>query len=136
MTIVCEPDRAAAAALSTMLKFAGPVETLPNLAIAASLLEADTDEDLVVIGANAPLDEAIQFTHDVHVRRPTVSVLLLRHTVDPKATEEALAVGVSAVLPADEPAILAAAVQNHQSARVTLPLPAAATSFDTMLLEN
>ena len=61
MTILCESDRAAAAALRTALESAGPVETVPDLASAASLIEAKTDEDLVVVGADATVAEVPGF---------------------------------------------------------------------------
>lgn len=136
MTILCESDRAAAAALRAALESVEPVETVPDLASAASLIEAEADEDLVVVGTRTPLAEVIQFTRTVQVARPTISVLLLRQTHEPKAAEAALAAGVCEVLPVDDSAKLAAAVQALQSARVTVPPPGARASIEPTPLEK
>src|SRR4051794_41528865 len=112
MTILCEPDLAAAAALATLLAPAGPVRTAPDLASAAFLIEAETDEAVVVVGKDAPLDEVIEFTDRLRVDRPTIAVLLLRHAHEPKAEKAALAAGVREVLPANDSARLADAVRT------------------------
>ena len=64
---------------------------MQDLATAALLIEAETDEDLLVVGKDTPLDEVIEFTQLLRGERPTVEVLLLRPRFEPKKAKAALA---------------------------------------------
>jgi pilus assembly protein CpaE len=120
MTIICERDPAAVAALAPVVDDGRGVRAVPDLAAAALSLQDDTSEDLVVIGQEAPLDDIVQFTQHLHTQRPGVAVILLRHLYEPEVVAAALNAGVREVV-ADNPNALRDAYQRLRAAFLSVP---------------
>jgi pilus assembly protein CpaE len=106
MTILCELDEATAVGVSPGLGNVRRVKSLPEAAIAVA---EDHSENLVVIGFEAPFDQALDFTITARRERPPVNVILIRDHWDPKAVTAALDAGVREVVPAGDPAAIVAA---------------------------
>ncbi len=109
MTILCEPD--AAAAEEHVLPD-GNVRRVDNVWDAARLLSAEPAELLVVIGPNVPTAEALRFAEALRPVRPAAGVVLVRARVDVVMLTEALRVGVRDVVPAGDQAALAEACRR------------------------
>jgi pilus assembly protein CpaE len=104
MTILCEPDRQAAAALVPALD--GAVRTVATLPDVAMTMAADPAENLVVIGRDVALDQALSFSGRVRAERPDVAVILLRDSPDAGTLTDAANAGVSEVVSAGDAQIL------------------------------
>jgi Flp pilus assembly CpaE family ATPase len=119
MTVICEPDRASASALLAALDH--PARVVPDLYEAAMVLANDEDESLLIIGADADLEEALGLTARLRTERPGVGVILLRDDPDVVVLTEAMRAGVREVLPAqalDE--LTRAATRSRQLSAQTL----------------
>jgi len=95
MTILCEPDRQAAAALVPALD--GAVHTVATLPDVAMTMAGDPAEKLVVIGRDVALDQALSFSGRVRAERPDVAVILLRDSPDAGTLTDAANAGVREV---------------------------------------
>jgi pilus assembly protein CpaE len=120
MTIICERDPAAIAALAPVVDAGRGVRAVPDLAAAALSLQDDTSEDLVVIGQEASLGDIVQFTQHLHAERPGVAVILLRHQYEPNVVTAALSAGVREVV-ADNPNALHEAYERLRKAVLSVP---------------
>ncbi len=109
MPILCEPAESAAGLVASI---GGDVRAADSLQAAASMLENDPAETLVIIGPEAPVADALNFASTLRLLRPTVGVILARHFVDVNLLTHALRAGVREVVPADDGAALAAACRR------------------------
>src|SRR5215475_14237224 len=110
MTILCEPD--AAAAQTYTPPDGGEVKRADTVWEAARLLSADPSEMLVIVGPNVPVDEALRFAEALRPVRPAAGVILVRTRVDVTILTEALRAGVREVVQAGDQAALRAACQR------------------------
>jgi Flp pilus assembly CpaE family ATPase len=112
MTILCEPDAAAAQTYSP--PDGGEVKRADTVWEAARLLSADPSEMLVVVGPNVPVDEALRFAEALRPVRPAAGVILVRTRVDVALLTDALRAGVREVVQAGDHAALWAACQRSR----------------------
>lgn len=75
------------------------VETLQGL---ISALDEHPGEELVIIGADAPMSVATDIAERYRVERPPLGVVLLRRRVELQALSEALRAGIREVIPVDD----------------------------------
>lgn len=74
-------------------------DTLHSLTAA---LDERPEEDLVIVGPDAPLDVATDVAERYRLERPSLGVILLRRRVEVQAMAEALRAGIREVVPADD----------------------------------
>lgn len=110
MTILCEPDARAVAAIRAVV--GDPVYAVASLADAAHDLANHPAEHVVVIGREAGFSQALDFAADVSRRRTDLVVFLLRDELNPAQIDEARRAGVHDLLPAGDLDLLAAAYQG------------------------
>ncbi|PZS32131.1 MAG: MinD/ParA family protein [Pseudonocardiales bacterium] len=113
MTILCEPNCSAAAALVPAIE--GVVRTVANLPDVAMTMNADPGENVVIIGSEVPLDEVLSFSGQMATERPDVAIILLRGALDPSTVAAAASVGVSEVVPVGDAQHLLNALQRARS---------------------
>lgn len=75
------------------------VDTLQSLVAA---VEERPEEELVIIGADAPLTVATDVAERYRLERPTLGVILLRRRVEVQAMTEAIRAGIREVVTADD----------------------------------
>lgn len=75
------------------------VDTLQSLTTA---LDERPDEDLVIVGPDAPMSVATDIADRYRLERPSLGVILLRRRIEVQAMSEALRSGVREVVPADD----------------------------------
>jgi Flp pilus assembly CpaE family ATPase len=92
----------------------GDVLHVDDLSAAARALDDDPAEDLVVIGPDVDTDEALRFTAELRIERPTVGVILVRRQVDVALLTDALRAGVREVVSTGDAAALAAACERSR----------------------
>jgi pilus assembly protein CpaE len=109
MTILCDPNPAAAEAYSSL---DGTLRYADSLRDAARLLDEDPRELLVVIGASVPSGDALRFAEALRRARPAAGVVLVRSQLDVATLTEALRAGVREVVPSGDPAALEAACRR------------------------
>lgn len=125
MTILCEPDAAAAEKHSP--PDIGEIRRADTVWEAATLLSRDPLELLVVIGPSVPVDEALRFAEALRPVRPAAGVVLVRARVDVSILTDALRAGVREVVQAgDQAALLAACERSREVSGGLLagPMPA------------
>lgn len=122
MAIVCEADTAAAEELLSVLQGSG--RQVADLPTAALTIEADPDEDLVVVGSEVSIDQALSFSGQLRIERPEVQVILLRRDVDEATQEAAHDAGISAVVSAADPDGLSAAIETMRHGQSEAAAPA------------
>jgi pilus assembly protein CpaE len=125
VTILCEPDERAVAALVPAL--GSDVRAVGSLPDAALALVADPAERLVVIGSDVPMEQVIAFAGRLRSERPQGAVVLLRRSLDPDTLAGAAEAGIADVVPSDEPDLVSAACER---AGLDLNAEAAATEHD------
>jgi pilus assembly protein CpaE len=127
VTILCEVDRATAAAMAPHLHDLEGVRVVDNLTDAAAWVGYDADERLVVIGAAVPFIDVVAFADYMHTIYPDALLILLRTEADDDFVLEAIAAGITEVVPAaDGPAL----VQACERARRVLAERAGITDDD------
>jgi pilus assembly protein CpaE len=115
VTILCEPNKAAAAAVAPHLDTAEGVRVVDNLTDAAAWVGYDADERLVVIGAAVPFIDVVAFADYMHTIYPDALLVLVRDDTDDDVMLEAMAAGIIEVVPAaDEPSLMAACDRARQ----------------------
>ncbi|PWN03539.1 MinD/ParA family protein [Nocardioides silvaticus] len=78
-------------------------------------LDQHSDEYVVALGPSLPLDLALSYAEDLRIAKPTVSVVLLRHSFDTETLTRAMHAGVRDVVAADDEKGLTKAVERaHQ----------------------
>ncbi|MEV6965464.1 P-loop NTPase [Hamadaea sp. NPDC051192] len=113
MTIVYEQWQQQAKQLATLFG----IEETHVVSTADSLVElvnTERAEQLVVLGPSTPLAEAVGFSEQCRVRRPTLGVVLLRQHLDVNVMTEAIRAGVREVVDANDPAAILAACARSQ----------------------
>jgi pilus assembly protein CpaE len=123
MTIFCEPEPRAAAALAGRVAGAHPHATLPA---ALTALAADSAESLVVLGAGVDLDQALAFAERQRRERPALGVVLLRRELDVAALRRAMRAGIRDVVAADDVDGLLVACRRSQELSAQTAAPSAA----------
>jgi pilus assembly protein CpaE len=78
-----------------------PITTVDNLASLRRIVE-DGEDDLVLVGADADLDLALELAAESRVTHPCVGVILLRRRVDSAVLRDALRAGVREVVNGDD----------------------------------
>ncbi len=111
MTILCEPDPQLACALAAFI--GGEVRTVADLSAAATALDADASEVLLVIGAGLDLEAALQFASARRRTNPAVAVVLL-HDRPAAVLPRAVDAGISEVVDAADPDGLAIACRRFR----------------------
>jgi Flp pilus assembly CpaE family ATPase len=109
MPILCE---SATTAGSLVQAIGGNVRAATSLQTAAEMLDNDPVETLVVIGPDAPINEALTFAAALRSIRPAVGVILARDHVDVALLTHALRSGVREVVQTGDPTALAAACRR------------------------
>lgn len=113
MPVVIDTDSSVVAKLLTSLPAgAHGVESVDRL---GPWLDNRTEEYLVVLGPNLPLDDALGVCEDLRFSRPTVSVVLVRSLVDTDVLTRAMHAGArDVVADNDADSLTAAASRAHQ----------------------
>lgn len=117
MTILVEPDHEAADVLRTALP--GDVVRVDSMPAATHAL-AGGGEELVVVGPDVDLHQALDFAQRQRLEHPSIGVVLLRQRLDVALLAQALRSGVREVVPADDRAALTDACRRslHVSGRM------------------
>ncbi len=110
MPILCEPAARSAGGLAASI--GGEIRTADSLQAVAQMLETDPAENLVVIGPETPLSEALNFASTLRLIRPATGVILTREQVDVPLLTLALRAGVREVVPVGDHAALTAACRR------------------------
>ncbi len=117
MTILCEPDAQAAAAVLPAL--GGQARAVATMGEVAMTIAQDASERLVVVGPDVPFEQVASFTRELHAHRPDVAVLVVRHTVDDQLLRAAADAGILEVVPAADGGALVTAHANAVAALET-----------------
>lgn len=116
MTILYEPSRQAAQHFGMLV--GGDVRTAVSLDDVYALLNEDPDEQLVLMGPNTPLPEAVSLAARQRLARPSLGVVLLRHQLEVSVLAEAIRSGVREVADVNDPTnILAACARSQDLSR-------------------
>jgi pilus assembly protein CpaE len=75
------------------------VDTMQGLMAA---VESDPDEDLVIVGSDAPLSVATEMAERYRLDRPALGVICMRRRLELQVMSEAMRAGVREVVPADD----------------------------------
>jgi pilus assembly protein CpaE len=116
VTILCEPNRATAAAVATHLTDSQGVRIVDNLTDAAAWVGYDAEERLVVIGAAVPFIDVVAFADYMHTIYPDALLVLARNEADEDVVLEAMAAGIAEVVPAGDEAALMGACERARHA--------------------
>ncbi len=126
MTTVIERDAAVARRFSDAAGAAEVVDSIERLRLH---LDNRPHEFALILGPSVPLGAAVSLADTLRVTRPTVSVILVRATVDTAVLAEALRSGMREVVPLDDLSGLGLAVQRarglHEALMSTLSGPSA-----------
>lgn len=79
-----------------------PVDTVDTVQSLTTFLDDHPNEDLVIIGPDAPLVVATEIAEKYRLDRPSLGVLLLRRRVEMQVLSEALRAGIREVVVADD----------------------------------
>ncbi len=126
MTIFFEPD--ARAAESMMLALGPHVVVVDSPPALTRAVDENSDDLLVVIGADVDLSVALDLAADYRVQRPELGVVLLRRRVDVTLLAQALRAGVREVVTPDNLPALSEACQR--SLEVSRGMRGATTASD------
>ena len=125
MPVVVDPDPIAVAELlSAMPDGAHGVDSTDRL---AAWLGEHTEEYLVLLGPNLDLEDALAVSEGLRTGRPTVSVVLVRDTIDAGLLARAMKSGARDVVPDHDLDAVAAAANRAHQLHVALRGPAVST---------
>ncbi len=127
MPILCEP---AVTAGDLITSIGGQVRGADSIGMAATLLDDDPAEMLVVIGPEMETNEALAFAAHLRLARPAVGVVLAREYVNVALLSRALQSGVREVVLAGDRAALTAACRR--SRELSRQLAAATAAEDAL----
>ena len=127
MPILCEP---AVTAGDLITSIGGQVRGADSIGMAATLLDNDPAEMLVVIGPEMKTNEALAFAAHLRLARPAVGVVLAREYVNVALLSRALQSGVREVVLAGDRAALTAACRR--SRELSRQLAAATAAEDAL----
>jgi Flp pilus assembly CpaE family ATPase len=125
--ILCEP---AVTAGDLITSIGGQVRGADSIGMAATLLDNDPAEMLVVIGPEMETNEALAFAAHLRLARPAVGVVLAREYVNVALLSRALQSGVREVVLAGDRAALTAACRR--SRELSRQLAAATAAEDAL----
>ncbi len=118
MPAAVDPDTTTLTALLSALPSTGHgVETTDRL---LTWLKDHTGEYVVILGPNLDLDDAVAVCENLRISRPTISVVLVRHTLETSELMRAMQSGARDVVPQDDKAALAGAVRRAHELYVAL----------------
>jgi pilus assembly protein CpaE len=124
MPVLVEPDNPTAASLLTALPTGSHGVSSPDRMHA--WLDAHPDEYVVVLGPDLLLDAALEVCEELRIARPTVSVVLVRDTVDATALTRAMKAGARDVVAGDDLGSISAAIERAHQLHVALRGPGGA----------
>ncbi|HEU5035946.1 MAG TPA: AAA family ATPase [Nocardioides sp.] len=131
MPVVVDPDPAAVGELLTaMPETAHGVDSTERL---SAWLAEHTEEYLVLLGPHVDLDAALAACEDLRTGRPTVSVVLVRDTIDAGLLGRAMKAGARDVVPEHDLDAVAAAANRAHQLYVALRGPTGATHRGTVV---
>ena len=78
------------------------VSVFDSLSAMVTYLDEHSDEDMVVVGPDAPMSVATEIAEKYRLDRPTLGVILLRRRVEMQTMAEALRSGIREVVRADD----------------------------------
>ncbi|WP_372728578.1 AAA family ATPase [Nocardioides sp.] len=124
MPAAVDPDTATLTSLLTALpSSAHGVESVDRLMV---WLPDHTGEYVVVLGPNLPIEEAVTLCERLRVSRPTISVVLVRHTLETHDLTAAMKAGARDVVTYDDHTALTGAVRRAHELYVALRGPTGA----------
>jgi pilus assembly protein CpaE len=124
MPVLVEPDNPTVASLLTALPAGSHGVSAPDRMHA--WLDSHPDEYVVVLGPDLLLDAALEVCEELRIARPTVSVVLVRDTVDATALTRAMKAGARDVVAGDDLGSISAAIERAHQLHVALRGPAGA----------
>ncbi len=128
MTVIVDLDPTAAETLRTSL--GSDAEVLGSVDALRRHLDANPNEDVVVLGSTVDLHTALGIAENMRLSRPSLGVVLVRRRIDTSILAEALRAGVREVVEErDLPALGVAVRRTHQLSR-SLRRTAAAGAVD------
>ncbi|MEJ7832598.1 MAG: P-loop NTPase [Nocardioides sp.] len=124
MPVLVEPDNQTVTSLLTALPAGAHVVTSPGRMLA--WLESHPDEYVVVLGPTLDFDEAVSVSEELRIARPTISVVLVRESLDTHVLTQAMKAGARDVVLSDDLDAVAAAVRRAHQLFVALRGPTGA----------
>ncbi|WP_121252485.1 AAA family ATPase [Nocardioides ferulae] len=124
MPVLVEPESTTVATLMPALPAGSHAVDSPRPLEA--WLTQHTEEYVVVLGPHVPLEEALATCEELRISRPTVSVVLVRESLDTHVLAAAMKAGARDVVPLDDPASVGAAVGRAHQLWVALRGPGGA----------
>ncbi len=112
MTILCQPAPWPGELTASI---GDDVRAVDDLGAVLRALGDDPAEDLVVVGPEAESGDALRFTEQLRLERPTAGVVLVREYVDVVLLTDALRAGVREVVTAGDHAALTAACERSRA---------------------
>ena len=97
------------------LTLSDDVTVLDSLQSMMGHIDAHSDEDLAIIGADAPMSVAVDIATKYRLDRPSLGVILIRRRVDVQTLAEALRAGIREVVVADDAEALLGACKRSIS---------------------
>lgn len=125
MPILVEPDNPTVTSLLTALPPGAHAVSSSDRMLA--WLHAHPDEYVVVLGPDLPFDGAVDVCEELRITFPTVSVVLVRATVDTDVLTRAMKAGARDVVSDQDDKALAAAIERAQQLHLALRGPGGAT---------
>jgi pilus assembly protein CpaE len=92
-------------------------------------LDSHPDEYVVVLGPDLLMDAAIEVCEELRIARPTVSVILVRDSLDTEVLTRAMKAGARDVAAGDDIASITAAIQRAHQLHLALRGPAGAVRY-------
>jgi len=124
MPVLVEPDNPMVTSLLKALPTGSHGVNSPDRMHA--WLDSHPDEYVVVLGPDLLLDGAIDVCEELRIAQPTVSVVLVRDTVDAEVLTRAMKAGARDVVAGDDISSISAAIQRAHQLHVALRGPAGA----------
>jgi pilus assembly protein CpaE len=97
------------------LTLSDEVTVIDSLQSLMGHLDANPDEDLVIVGPDAPMSVAVDVASKYRLNRPPLGVILIRRRVDVQTLAEALRAGIREVVVADDAEALLGACKRSTS---------------------
>jgi pilus assembly protein CpaE len=124
MPVLVEPDNPTVASLLKALPAGSHGVNSPDRMRA--WLDSHPDEYVAVLGPDLLFDAAIDVCEELRIARPTVSVILVRDTLDTDVLTRAMKAGARDVVAGDDDSSISAAIQRAHQLHVALRGPAGA----------
>lgn len=131
MPVLVEPESPVGESLTKAMPPAA--HTTTSVERMRAWLDQHPDEYVAVLGADVPLDEAIRTCEELRTTRPTLSVVLVRDSIDTAVLARAMKAGARDVVPADDPDAVTSAVEQAQQLFTALRGPGGARPIGTVV---